>query len=217
MNFEHNPSALRPQGATAPARVTPWGGGTSEERMLTRACQSCGESYETGKYNRSGRFCSLRCMFFAKVERREPAECWPWLAATSEYGYGQLMCVLAGRTRALKATRVMWMFTYGAWPGDLDVLHSCDNPPCVNPAHLHLGDARLNAKEMVERGRQRGPRGDAHPLAKLTEAQVVVIRARHAQGGISIRALAREYSVSHTAMRFVVDGSAWKSATGGAR
>lgn len=49
------------------------------------------------------------------------------------------------------------------------VLHNCDNPPCVKPSHLFLGDTDANMADMVKKGRQFKPIGELHPSAKLTD------------------------------------------------
>lgn len=79
-------------------------------------------------------------------------------------------------------------------------MHSCDNPPCVNPAHLSHGTASLNAKDMYNKGRSPLIRdfGPRHNLAKLSTAEVAEIRRRKADGERSIEialrfGITREY------------------------
>jgi hypothetical protein len=83
------------------------------------------------------------------------------------------------------------------------VCHSCDNPPCVNPAHLWLGTSADNTRDMVSKGRQ--ATGTRLPHSKLTDAQVLAIRARYVAKaapsgrsgrGSNARALAAEYGIS---------------------
>jgi hypothetical protein len=88
--------------------------------------------------------------FWAKVEQRGPDECWPWLASADEYGYG--------RFRGVAASRAAYTYTKGD-PGRLLVCHTCDNPGCVNPAHLWLGTVRDNGVDCSQKRRARNQYG----------------------------------------------------------
>lgn len=66
-------------------------------------------------------------------------------------GYG----IIYIKRHPYRAHRVSWLLANGD-PGDLMVLHHCDVPACVNPAHLFLGDANDNNKDMAAKGRARG-------------------------------------------------------------
>lgn len=148
----------------------------------------------------------------ARIDEREPDECWPWTGPQYGDGYGR-----AGRHHA---HRTAWEFATGETAGALSVLHSCDNPICCNPAHLSLGTHRDNMRQMVERGRSgRGHlyataevRGERNPRAKLTEPQVADIRRRYAEGGVRQVDLAREFGVSQPMIGYIVRGEHWVAA-----
>jgi hypothetical protein len=95
--------------------------------------------------------------FWEKVAKGDG--CWLWTASLGSTGYGQI-CVRdeKGQYRQTKAHRVSWILTNGPIPGGLQVLHKCDNPPCVNPDHLFLGTAIDNMRDMAAKGRHVGTR-----------------------------------------------------------
>lgn len=148
--------------------------------------------------------------FWAKVERRSEDQCWPWLAARDDKGYG----VFYLGARLTKAPRASWALLVGPIPEGLNVLHRCDNPQCVNPAHLFLGTQADNLLDMRTKGRADGNHnptrlGERHHCAKLTWAKVAEARARHAAGeGLS--ALAREFNVTPPTMWAALHHRTWK-------
>ena len=88
------------------------------------------------------------------------------------------------------------------------VRHSCDNPRCINPAHLELGTVADNNRDRDERGR--AALGMRHGKAKLTDDEVIAIRERYALGGESHRSLAAEYGVSHKVIGKLIRRITWK-------
>lgn len=124
--------------------------------------------------------------FWPKVDKRGDDECWPWAAAVSAHGYGQFDRE-PGVTKM--AHRTAWELHHGEpAPAGMHVCHSCDNPPCCNPAHLFLGTPGDNVRDMISKGRHRG----AH--AALSHTQVLEISA----------AVAKEFGVSASAVAVIV-------------
>jgi hypothetical protein len=98
-----------------------------------------------------GRPTPLHLRFWSKVCLSDG--CWNWTGYTNSDGYGTInVSIGAGAFRPKMAPRVMWFLRYGSWP-KAHILHSCDNPRCVNPKHLSEGDDRENTLQCIARGR----------------------------------------------------------------
>jgi hypothetical protein len=105
----------------------------------------------------------------------------------------------------IKAHRVSLMLA-GVDIGDLLIRHSCDNPPCVNPAHLSVGTHADNAADMVSRERQ--ARGSRSGTSKLTEDQVREVRRRAVAGELH-RVIAADYGVGRSLITRIAKGEGW--------
>jgi hypothetical protein len=110
--------------------------------------------------------------------------CWEWTGCQDANGYGRFC--LKGQRRL--ASRVSWMLHNGAIPEGLFVCHKCDNPPCVNPAHLFLGTAKDNMQDCKRKGRMRHER--KHSDEKLAEALALIA------SGVSQTHVARKFGIS---------------------
>lgn len=95
-----------------------------------------------------------RARFLRKVGITD--ECWYWKGAPGPGGKGQFKV----QGLVLRPSRVSYILHKGDIPVGLLILHSCDNPLCVNPAHLRTGTHQDNMNDMTLRGRQ--AKGDRH-------------------------------------------------------
>lgn len=121
---------------------------------------------------------ALVARFWSYVDVRGPNECWPWKAALTKSGYAQFRM---GPIK-VRANRAAYELTHGPLqPGQI-ARHKCDYRACCNPGHLLPGTHKQNAEDRVERGRSGRLPGARNPQAKLTDAQVVALRARAAAG-----------------------------------
>lgn len=131
--------------------------------------------------------------------------CWEWVAHRNNMGYGKF--ALNGRMQY--AHRVSYELYIGAIPNDLQVLHHCDNPACVNPSHLFIGTPSDNMRDCANKGRSAHPYGEKNTHSKLSEWQVKEIRARYFLGTLQA-SLSRDYSVTHQTISDIVLHKTWK-------
>jgi hypothetical protein len=131
--------------------------------------------------------------------------CWEWQRTRNNHGYG----LLTVAKRSVYAHRLAFVLAGNELVDGLDLLHSCDNPRCINPDHLRVGTRSENMRECHARGRSRIPKprmiGMSNGSAKLTTAQVAEAR-RRAGAGESQRAIAVDLGVSQSQISNIVLG-----------
>jgi hypothetical protein len=140
-----------------------------------------------------------------------PDECWPWTGAIS-HGYGY-MHGGSERPRFVKAHRLSWELANSRpVPSGRDVLHTCDNPPCVNPGHLYVGTNLENARDRAERkrGKEHRQQGEANDNAKLTEADVraIIVELQRVPRR-SQQAIATQFGVAQQTVSRIMHRRSW--------
>lgn len=96
---------------------------------------------------------SVEETYWRYTERRGPSECWPWKGNRNRAGYGRIFRRDQGFS--IYAHRAAWVIAQGQdFPEGLIACHHCDNPSCVNPAHIYPGTYLQNAADAHARGRQ---------------------------------------------------------------
>lgn len=145
--------------------------------------------------------------FLLSIQEQEGCISWPY--STNRLGYG----TVAYLGKSWLAHRAVYHLKHGVVPALLR--HTCDNPTCVNPAHLIPGTPQDNMNDMVERGRSCGGERRA---TLLSAEDVQTIRAVHVRGTSkwnpgNTAVLATKYGVSKDYLRELVrDGSTkWPS------
>ena len=171
--------------------------------------------------------------FWDKANARDENMCWLWTTGKDRDGYG----IFAIKTWPCGAHRVAWVLTHGPIPPGLFVCHSCDTPSCINPAHLFLGTALDNSKDMIDKGRsltgdrstsrrfperlarglrsgkythpEKTPRGEQHGVAKLNDEFVREIRKLYATKQYTQKQLAAQYNVCGRTISLIVRRLGW--------
>ncbi len=146
--------------------------------------------------------------FWAKVDRGGPNECWPWMASTVGFGYGRFR--LNNPRRLSRSHLVAYEIVKGE-RCNLCVCHSCDNPPCCNPAHLWLGTKHDNILDMISKGRdglKRDQVGEDNGNAILKVDDIMMIRSLIKNGMTNV-AIGAQFGVTHAMISRIRLGKAW--------
>lgn len=166
--------------------------------------------------------------FWSKVDQSGgPDACWPWLGHIGTSGYGVVTITRPNTEPKWMAHRIAYTIAHGQSVGGQHVCHSCDNPPCCNPAHLWLGTDADNRRDCATKGRASGnphprtdhlqahpnfnmPKGEDHHKAKLTPRMVSDIRRRYERGTVGYRKLGDLFGVSPMTIKAIVTRKTWK-------
>lgn len=184
-----------------------------------RNCDRCRKRRRDGIDSTTSRLCdSVGCTNIAQtragtcVEHHEPVawlrptpgpldtDCLEYVGARHRTGYGEMRSGPGER----RVHRWVWTIMHGPIPTGMFVLHSCDNPPCANPEHLRLGTHAENMADRSERGRT---------VTKLTDDDVRAIRHRYSTGGVTQKALGREFGITPQAVGQIINRRTWSHVT----
>lgn len=139
--------------------------------------------------------------FWSKTKLDPVSGCVVWQGAIGVKGYGQF----GYKGRNARAHRVCWEIENGRpIPEGLVVMHTCDNPPCVNPGHLKVGTVLDNTVDMYQKGRRGLPRL-TRPSAKLTSSKVEEIR----NSPLRNKDLSEIYGVSKSNITLIQQRKTW--------
>lgn len=138
-----------------------------------------------------------------------PSGCWEWQKGKSSAGYG----AFSFKGKNIQAHR----FAYEAFTGEikegLSVCHKCDNPPCVNPAHLFLGTHTDNMQDKFKKGRANMPVGEKIWTSKITRKDVLKIRKLYERKKHTQKMIAEEFGLSQSHVSFIILNKGWKHVT----
>lgn len=187
-------------------------------------CEQCRKRYRAHKShveNGTRKHCSRRCAQRARLEQAlslsvadrfrqvmgQPPNsdaCWEWEGPRmNKGGYG----VISTPIEKILAHRAAYEIFHGPVTAGLFVCHRCDNPPCCNPRHLFAGTPNDNIQDAIQKGRH--AKGERLPQAKLTEADVRVIRLLSAQG-FTLTNIADRFGITNGAVSMIKNRKRWK-------
>ena len=139
---------------------------------------------------------------------KQSSGCWEWNACRDSDGYGVFRNPIGDRAHRFSA------LIAGMDINNKLVCHHCDNPPCVNPAHLYAGTAKDNAQDTLNRNRHarrayNGPRpwklGELNHMATLTEEQIKEIK----YSTLPQRVFAEKYNIDQSTVSNIRRGHTW--------
>lgn len=143
--------------------------------------------------------------FMAMAFPEPMSGCWLWTGARDKDGYGRFW----DGVHIAKAHHASWALHRGTRSRDSWVLHRCDNPCCVNPDHLFLGNHAINMRQMVRRGRNHFfVRKGSYSGAKITIGQVIEIRCRATKGELQ-KVIALDFGLSKSSVSQIVNRKTW--------
>lgn len=133
---------------------------------------------------------TFKSVFKNKFAVDMSTECWIWKGSKNEKGYGRISC----NGKYWSTHRLSYYLSKGSILEGMCVCHTCDNPPCLNPAHLFLGTIGDNMIDMMKKGRGR--------ISKLSDQSKKDI-LKMLKAGYSFEKVANDFSTSLGVIKFI--------------
>ena len=148
--------------------------------------------------------------FWSKVnvpdDWKENDQCWKWIGRTDKDLYGNFSIY---SYKSVRAPRFMWEFYNGSILNELQVLHKCDNPNCVNPNHLFLGTTQDNTQDKINKGRQ--IKGSKIGTSILTENDVQKMLNNILNNSyLSIHEILNDFPIAKPTFENIIYKNGWK-------
>ena len=173
---------------------------------MVRRTASCDERMRALTMAKTGpKPIPVETRFWRFVSKGSDDDCWMWTGNKLPSGYG----LIGVNKRTKYAHRLSYEIAKGPIPDGLIVMHHCDNPSCVNPAHLSVGTYADNNADMMRKGRHKvvSLRGERHPLNIFTE--LTAQRLKIVSGAIGYWKLAKMIGKPISATQGVMNGKNW--------
>lgn len=191
---------------------------TRKSNKIDRVCEACGKKFLAFPSRlKAGpcRFCSRNCsnsksikdrfISFVGPEQENGCRIWKGGKNPGKFGYGKFH-YKNGITDY--AHRVSYeLFNDVVIPKGIKVLHSCDNPICINHKHLFLGTSKDNSSDMVKKGRS--SKGEKNGFSKLNEEKVKEIFILYTKNKFTQLHIAKKFNVSQGTIHLIISGKRW--------
>jgi hypothetical protein len=155
---------------------------------------------------------SLHCLDFVnnKLHKRAKpvqyivnGDCWECVSHVIDGGYPRIRF----NDRLWKMSRLVYeIYNNKSIEAGFVIMHSCDNPKCINPSHLSEGTSKENNDDKMRKGRYKHLQGEETSMNKLTEKQVRFIRE---DGVHTIQELSNMFEVHISCIKSIKEGRTW--------
>lgn len=152
--------------------------------------------------------------FWSKVDIKSSNECWNWIGTLDAGGYGKLY-MSHPKPTTLMAHRVSYFIhNNNRLPDNKIVMHTCDNPSCVNPDHLKMGTQKDNVLDCVKKDRRSPQDGENNHRAILSNDDALKIKDLYQTGKYNHRELGDMFGVHGGTISNIVQGKTWTDVVG---
>jgi len=185
-----------------------------------RKCSYCQKEYIPKAKDKQ---CCIECKILGNIKKNN--DCWEWGLAYGRGGYGKIIY----EKKTCIAHRISYEIFIGKFDLSLQVCHKCDNPKCVNPDHLFLGNQKENVEDCIRKNRRntakgwfhkpetkllfkdrkRGDvKGEKHPMKKLDNEKIITIKNMYDMG-YTQKEIAKQFDVDQSCISYIVRGKRW--------